>query len=429
MSRGQQKPKLGDFVADQLVLVVDPSSNFRTSIKQFLTNLKVRHMKFVSSVAEARREMLTRKIGFFIVEWGLDETNGLQFCRTLRKEPAYRDTPFLLLSTENLRSDVVLASEVKIDGYLLKPFSYEDFCTQIAVILKQHTNPSKLGQLLDAADDKMTRGDLAGAELLIQEALSESDKSARALVMLAKIRRQRDDADGALALLKQAVGINSEYIEAFRVMLDLSEERQDRVGIVQAASVLHNLSPDNPRYTLVLARTYLDMDQLEGSETYFRKTIQLSPRMAEAFKGLGSVYLATEEYDKAMKNFKKALDLDENDISTLNSLGLAHVRLGQFKEGIDRYLMALKLNPQDPRVLFNLGHAYEKKGDMEKAKWHYAQALVHKNKFEKALRGLERVEKAAAGQSKLAKFDDFASLEHDDEDEPAKPRAPFKKSS
>ena len=38
------------------ILVVEPMGNYRTSIKQFLTNLKVKHMKFVGTVAEARRE-------------------------------------------------------------------------------------------------------------------------------------------------------------------------------------------------------------------------------------------------------------------------------------------------------------------------------------------------------------------------------------
>ncbi|PIQ84952.1 MAG: hypothetical protein COV73_06140, partial [Candidatus Omnitrophica bacterium CG11_big_fil_rev_8_21_14_0_20_43_6] len=55
-------------------------------------------------------------------------------------------------------------------------------------------------------------------------------------------------------------------------------------------------------------------------------------------------------------------------------------------------LLALKLDPSNPSVLFNIGHAYEKNEDLEKAKWYYAQALIHKPGFEKAIRGLERVE-------------------------------------
>lgn len=395
------KKALPEFLGDKSILVVEPSSNYRTSMKQFLTNLKVKKMKFVSTVAEARREMLTLKVAFFIVEWGLDETNGLQFCRALRKEASYKETPFLLLSTENLRNDVVLASEVRIDGYLLKPFSYEDFCSQLNQILKQHVNPSRLGKVLEDAEAALAQDDLPRATTLFDEALQIRDGSARALTGLARIHRLKDAPDEALVLLRQAISTNSDYIEAHRLLLEICEEKEDVPGIVDAAKSLHELSPENPRYTLILARSYLEASRFQDSEIYFKKTVALSPRMAEAYKGLGHVYVAQEEYEKAMKSYKKALDLDENDISTLNSLGMTYIRLGQYKEGIDKYMIALKLDPHDPRVLFNIGHAHEKRSDLEKAKWYYAQSLIHKSGFVKAIRGLERIEKLVgeAGKS------------------------------
>lgn len=399
MNKGANK-RLSDFLGDRWVMVVEPSSNYRTSIKQFLTNLKVKNMKLVGTVAEARRDMLTNKIGLFIVEWGLDEINGLQFCRALRKEPGYKDAPFLLLSTENLKQDVILASEVKIDGYLLKPFSYEDFCTQIQTIMKNITNPSRGSNILDLAEEKIQRGELDQAEVLLAEAETLRGRSARGLTMQARLLHKRGDPKGAMAQLKEATRINPDYIEAYRSMLEIAESTGDRTGIIQAASVLNSLSPENPRYTLVLAKTYLELSHFEGSEQFFKKTLSLSPKLAEAYKGLGNVHLAQDEYEKALKNFKKALDLDSEDISTLNSLGTTYVRMGQYKEGIDKYLIALKLDPHDARVLFNLGHAYEKKGDLEKAKWYYAQSLIHKAGFDKALRGMERVEKQlAAGRA------------------------------
>lgn len=412
----QLKKKFPEFLGDKAILVIEPSTNYRTSIKQFLTNLKVKHMKFVSTVAEARREMLTLKVAFFICEWGLDETNGLQFCRALRKEPGHKETPFLLLSTENLRKDIILASEVRIDSYLLKPFSYEDFCGQISLILKNHVNPSKLATILDEADAALARDDLMLAETLFDQALILRDSSARALTGLARIHRLKDSPEAAMSLLRQATAANPEYIESYRLMLEVCEEKEDVPGIVHAASALHQLSPENPRYTLILARTYLEASRFQDSEIYFKKTIALSPRMAEAYKGLGHVYVAQEEYEKAMKNFKKALDLDENDISTLNSLGMTYIRLGQYKEGIDKYMVALKLDPHDPRVLFNIGHAHEKRSDPEKAKWYYAQALIHKAGFVKAIRGLERIEKLVGEVGKS-------------NDEPEAVPSTFKKSS
>lgn len=393
----QLKIRLNDFLGDKAILIVEPSTNYRTSIKQFLANLKVKRAKLVPTVADARREMLTLKVGLFITEWSLDGTNGLQFCRALRKEAPYRDTPFILLSTENLKKDVMLASEVRIDGYLLKPFSYEDFCAQLTQVLNSHTRPSRLNSLLDEAEARLGAEDLGAAEKLFAEALTLRDASARALCGMARVRRLMDDPQGSLRLLEQATDANPDYIEAYRVMLELCEEQDNRAGIVKAASMLNTLSPENPRYTLVLAKTYLEMSHFEASESFFKKTLSLSPRMAEAYKGLGQIYLAQDEYEKAMKNFKRALDLDETDLSTLCSLGTTYVRLGQFKEGIDKYMVALKLDPHDPRILFNIGHAHEKREDLETAKWYYAQALIHKAGFTKAIRGLERLEKTVSG--------------------------------
>ena len=391
------RPKLKEFLGEQAVLMIEPSGNYRSSLKQFLANLKVRHVKVASSAEEARREMLTINVGLFVVEWELRDTNGLQLCRELRKTPRYRDTPFLLLSTENLRSDVILASEVKIDGYLLKPFSYEDFSTQIEQIVRARNRPSKLNTLLDFAEEALAQGDLAAADQLFTESLTMNDKSARAFVGMARIKRQRGDIPAAEQMLEQATWANPEYIDSYKEILEIATIKRDKVAMIHAATRLHRLSPDNPRYALVLASTHLQMSNLDASEALFKKAVLLSPRLAEAYKGLGTVYLAKEDFERAAKNFKKSLDLDAGDVSVLNCLGLTYVRMGLFKEGITKYLAALKLEPTDARLVFNIGHAHEKQQEPEKARWYYQQALTLSASFEKAKRGLERLEKKGAG--------------------------------
>ena len=373
--------------------------NYRTSIKQFLSNLKAPDVKVVPSVADAKRLMISAKIGLFIVEWGLDEVNGLQFCRELRSNPQYKNTPFLLLSVENLKQDIILASEVDIDGYLLKPFSYEDFCSQLLMIQRSYAKPNRINTLLDIADEKLSRADLMGAEINFRKVLEIKPESARALVGIARVVLARGDGEAAKSVLRDAIDGNPHYIEAYRMRLEIAVTENDRASIIETAMFLHSLSPDNPRYTLMLAKAHMDMEEIEGSEKYFRKTISLSPRLAEAYRGLGNVYMLQEEYDLAMKNFNKALDLDSTDISTLNSFGMAYIRLGDFEKGIQKYMLALKLDPHDQRVLFNIGYAYEKSGELIKAKWYYNQSLLQDEAYTKAARGLDRITSALAGKA------------------------------
>jgi tetratricopeptide (TPR) repeat protein len=386
--------KIQEFLGDRFILVVEPRPNYRTSIKQFLSNLKIKNVKIVAGVPEARSELLTLHAGMIIAEWSMTVTNGLQFCRELRKDPKFDDAPFLLLSVENLKRDVVLASEVGVDAYLLKPFSFEDFRDQLELLATDWQAPSQLTKLLLAAEKYFAAGDLSAAESFYEDARQKFPGSARAVVGLGQIAESRGDQRKAISLFELASVINPTYLDALKHILRIYESERNIHGVLNVGNKLHELSPDNPRYTLLLAMNHLNLKDYEKSEEFFRKTVRLSPKIAEAWRGLGNVYMLQEDYERAMKNFHKALDLDGTDVSTLNSLGLLYVRQGKFKEGVNMYRIALRVDPNDPRILFNLGHAFERSGDTDQARHCYNQALITDPHFDKAKRGVERLDAA-----------------------------------
>jgi DNA-binding response OmpR family regulator len=121
--------------------------------------------------------MLVTKVGLIICEWQLPEKNGLIFCRELRKNNKHKATPFLLISSENLRKDVILASEGGINAYLLKPFSYEDFCSQLQKLIVAAQSPTPIVKLLDAGDSHIENGEPWFAGPLYMEALELKDSS------------------------------------------------------------------------------------------------------------------------------------------------------------------------------------------------------------------------------------------------------------
>ena len=388
--------ELHDFLGTTTVLVIEPNANFKTSIKNFLSNLKIKSIRITGSVGEARREMLTIKVGLFICEWQLPEKNGLIFCRELRREKAHRTTPFLLLSTENLRKDVILASEGGVDGYLLKPFSYEDFCSQLQALLTQAKNPNPVNAMLDRAETHLEQSEYWVAESLLKEAIALKPNSARAMTGLGRIHLGLRDYKQAMDAFRKATESNPEYVDGYKYMLQIAEERNDIMSMLQTATVLHSLSPDNPKYPLMIARAHMDLGNLSDSETFFKLTVRLSPTLADGFKGLGTVYMQKKEYDKAMKALEKALDLEKGDIPTLNSLGLSYVKQGMIDVGIRRYKLALAIDAHDARVLFNLGLAFEEKGSLPQAKDCFQRALNADPTMEKAKRQIQRMGKVDA---------------------------------
>jgi tetratricopeptide (TPR) repeat protein len=360
-------------------------------MKGFLSNLKITNYKFVSTVRDAKISLLTMNVGLFICEWSLKDMNGIQFCREIKEDPRHGQTPFLLLSVENLKKDVILASEVGIDGYLLKPFSFEEFRDSVMSVLRVKRAPSPINRTIDEAQELFRLNEIDRAEALFEQARQSNPQSARALTGLAQVADLRGDSARAIMLLKQAHHANPDYVDAIRILVELYLVRGPTRDLIEMAEKAHKVSPENPKYTLILAKAFLEEEDLPQSELFFKKTIRLSPKLAQAYKGLGRLYLIQDDYDSAMKNFEKALDFDEKDVSVLNSLGLAYVKLEKYNEGIEKYMAALKMRPNDFRIIFNLGYAKEKLGDLEAARFYYQQVLTHNPEFDKAKRRLKNL--------------------------------------
>ncbi len=378
-----------EILGPKYVLIIEPTLNYRNSIKGFLSNLKLTNHRFVSTVKEAKVALLTLDVGLFICEWSLKPANGIQFCRELRESPRFESVPFLLMSVENLKKDVVLAGEVGIDGYLLKPFSYEEFRDAVTNVLKVHRAPTEINKALREAHSLLDGNELDLAEQAFQKIIVDAPNSARAWQGLAAVADRGGDQGKAFEFLKRAVDLNTEYVDALRDLIDLLQHRGPVRELILYATRAHEMSPENPKYTLTLAKALLEEEEYAESELFYKKTIRLSPKLAQAYKGLGQLYTIQEDYDSAMKNFEKALDLDEQDVSTLNSLGMTYVKLGKYQKGIDKYNAALKMRPHDYRILFNVGYAKEKINDMEAARYYYQQVLTLRPDFDKAKRRLK----------------------------------------
>gem|GEM_PF-1845827 len=383
-------------LGEKWVVVVEPSQNYRASLRQFLTNLRIRNVKLVSTADEARKLSLQKSVGMFIVEWLTPGTNGLQFRRELLASVHAREVPFLLLSMENLEADVVLASEVRVDGYLLKPFSYEDFVAKMHELLIARAEPNPMEILLATAEKALLRKDFRLAGEFYAQALALKDNSARAAAGLARVELERGDLDAALAFVHKAQSSNKDFLESHRVELKIHQLRKSSADIIRTAKHLHDKSPENPKYSMILAKTWLESGDLSTSEQFFRLTLAASPRLAAAYKGLGDVYMRKADFQRSKRYYLKALDLDGEDISILNGLGTTSVRQGSFKEGIKYYLMALKLDARNPKVKFNLGHAYEKLGEFDQANYYFSAALQDDSGFDKARTALERISQKKA---------------------------------
>lgn len=390
----QTKSQLDELLGnDGYILIIDPTEAGRMLIKGFFDKIGNSNYKTASSVAEAKRIMLTTKVRLFVAEWLMDNQNGIQFCRELRNIEQYQSSPFMLVSSGNLSSDVILASEVNIDRYLLKPFSFDTFNSQIAALCKTALNPTEYETLVKNGNLAILQKNLSKAQENFDKAASLEPKSATPILGKAKIELYRKNVDSAQLLVENALKLNRKFVEAHRLLLKIYQVKENMDGVYKEAEYLNQMSPENPLYLLILAEKAINESNFAKAESYYKNVVLTSPKVAQAHKGLGDIAFAKDEFDKAEKHYKKAIDLEPNDISALNQLGLTFVKKNLVREGLQMYMTGLKIDPTNPKILFNMGKAYEEIEMQKEAYDCYLNALTEAPGFKKAQRAVARLEK------------------------------------
>jgi two-component system chemotaxis response regulator CheY len=117
------------------VLVVDDSKTVRNLVAFILKKegLKV-------TVAEDGLDALEKlqgagKIDLIISDINMPRMDGQTFIKTLREQPAYRDIPIIVLSTEGQEKDVQAGLRLGANMYMIKPAQPEKMLRNVKMLL------------------------------------------------------------------------------------------------------------------------------------------------------------------------------------------------------------------------------------------------------------------------------------------------------
>ena len=130
--------------------------------------------------------------------------------------------------------------------------------------------------------------------------------------------------------------------------------------------------------------------KFKEAETYFRKTLELSPDFAPALNYLGYMWADRDEnLAEARAMIEKAVKLDPENTAYLDSLGWVLFKLNQPDEALPWMLKAIEHNDEPDATLYeHLGDIYArlKKPDQAREAWRKSLAIEPNEKVEKKLK-------------------------------------------
>ena len=147
-------------------LIIDDSLPMRRIITNVLSRLGHTDVVLAANGREALKRVESEQIDFVITDWYMPEMSGLEFVRMLRSKDATKDVPIVIVTANGSKADVAQAIQLRVNGYVLKPFTAETLRDRIATICAAQCPTAAA----ETAAAETAAVDVAAAETVVAEA-------------------------------------------------------------------------------------------------------------------------------------------------------------------------------------------------------------------------------------------------------------------
>jgi two-component system, chemotaxis family, chemotaxis protein CheY len=122
---------------EQLVLlIVDDSSTMRRVLRGCLLRYGAAEANLAeaSQGLEALDRLKARPFDGVLADWNMPECDGLELLARMRQLPGYERTPFIMITSESGREDVIQAIRAGVTDYVAKPIDPAALSKKLAAI-------------------------------------------------------------------------------------------------------------------------------------------------------------------------------------------------------------------------------------------------------------------------------------------------------
>jgi phosphate regulon transcriptional regulator PhoB len=133
------------------ILVVDDEPD---ALELISYNLKAAGFDVATAAdgEEALKKARNAQPALIILDVMLPEVDGLEVCKTLRREPATATVPIIMLTAKAAEIDRVLGLELGADDYVTKPFSPRELILRVKALLRRRSPSEPEPENMDFAD-------------------------------------------------------------------------------------------------------------------------------------------------------------------------------------------------------------------------------------------------------------------------------------
>ncbi|MEM5785774.1 MAG: response regulator [Syntrophobacteraceae bacterium] len=120
---------------DLTVLVVDDFLTMRRIVRKILRDLDFQNIIEAEDGTVAVDVLKTNKVDLIVSDWNMPKMTGLELLKHVRGNDDLKDLPFLMITAEAQKENIVEAVKAKVSNYIVKPFTAATLEEKLAKIV------------------------------------------------------------------------------------------------------------------------------------------------------------------------------------------------------------------------------------------------------------------------------------------------------
>lgn len=120
---------------DMKILVVDDFPTMRRIVKTLFCQCGYTNFVEAEDGQQAYNMLKTESgIEFIVSDWNMPNMTGLEFLKTVRADPKFKHLPFLMVTAEAEKENIIEAVKSGVNNYIVKPFTGQTLQEKMAKV-------------------------------------------------------------------------------------------------------------------------------------------------------------------------------------------------------------------------------------------------------------------------------------------------------
>lgn len=116
------------------VLIVDDFATMRRIVKNILRQLGFTDISEADDGKTALQALKKEKFDLILSDWNMPQMPGIELLKAVRSDDELKDIPFLMVTAEADKGNIVEAVKLGVSNYVVKPFTAETISEKLEKI-------------------------------------------------------------------------------------------------------------------------------------------------------------------------------------------------------------------------------------------------------------------------------------------------------